>query len=131
MTTAIVVLIVAALAYYVARPILNGAHRDPPEVGDRATDAHERKRAALTAIVDIESELAVGKLTREDFESLRGRYETEAVAALRDLDALHSAPESDDALEREIAALRAELACPACGGIRTAEGVCPRCHPRR
>jgi hypothetical protein len=125
----LVMLLVAALVYFVARPIIHGARREPPDAP--TAEAEERKRAALTAIVDIEDEFAVGKLTRQDFDALRSQYEAEAVNALRELDAARPVSEPDDALELEIAALRAQLECPTCGGIRTAQGVCPQCRSDR
>jgi hypothetical protein len=127
----VVFLVAAGLAYYVVRPLLRGPRREPDDDAVSAPRAEERKRAALTAIVDIEDELAVGKLTREDFKALSNQYEEEAISALRELDARWPAADLDDALEREIAALRAQLACPTCGGVRTAEGVCPRCQPTK
>ncbi|HEX2051320.1 MAG TPA: hypothetical protein VHJ34_11925 [Actinomycetota bacterium] len=132
MTEEIVVAVLAlALAYYVAAPLRRGPRADVDRRSVLQDEAEQRKRTALGAIVDIEGERAVGKLSERDFEALRREYEAEALAALRELDALRSSPRDDDELEDEIAALRAEMACPACGGIRTPEGVCPRCSADR
>jgi len=97
------------------------APQRPPPV----TDAEARKRAALAALMDLEEERAVGKLSDSDFLELRAEYEAEAIAALKQLDIAVLAP--DDPLEAEIAAYRLRLQCPACGALRPAEGTCPRC----
>jgi hypothetical protein len=121
-----IVVIVAALAglAYVAIPLRRGPRTFTGTGPDATQEAEERKSAALAGIVDLEQELEVGKLSRDDFEVLRAEYERDAIAALHDLD---SGPPEDDALEREIAVARARLACPSCGAPRAADGPCPRC----
>ncbi|MGH2807244.1 MAG: hypothetical protein ACRDKT_08210 [Actinomycetota bacterium] len=121
----VTVVIVAALIglAYVAIPLSRGARPFAGIGTTPAEEAEERKAAALAGIVDLEQEFEIGKLSREDFETLRAGYERDAVAALRELDAAST----EDALEREIAAARARLACPSCGAPRTAGGPCPRC----
>jgi hypothetical protein len=126
------VIVVAALACaalaYVVLPL--GQRRGQAEVApsaERELDAV--KRTALAAIVDLEADRSVGKLSEEDFDVLRAQYEAEALRALTELDALRAeAGEPDDgALEAEIAAVRTRLACPRCGGLRSIEGTCPQC----
>ena len=119
-------LALVALAYVVA-PL-----RRPEEPGGDAREEAEledRKHQALLAILDLEAERDVGKLSQDDFEDLRMTYESEALAALGELDAV--APWGGDPLEREIAAARANLAletCPRCGKSRPAGAECPRCE---
>lgn len=122
----VAVLAVAALAYVIAplwRP-------DAPELASGPTledEANERKGSALTAIMDIEEETRVGKLTQSEFESLRGEYEREALLALEQLDQMGAQPHPDDPLEAEIEAMKKRLACPSCGAVRTSGGACSRC----
>lgn len=138
MTTALVVaaLACAALAY-VAAPLRD---RDEPALpdGDDAGELVGRKRAALTAILDMEDERDAGKLSREDFAALRNEYEAEAAAALLELDALRaSGSPVDEGLEEEIAAIRQRLAtsrersdvepCPSCGTPRAPGRACEQC----
>ncbi|MEA2459910.1 MAG: hypothetical protein QOH90_87 [Actinomycetota bacterium] len=106
--------VVAALAigvlYLVLSPLRKGERRDLPERALAVQDAEGRKRAALTALVDLETEREIGKLDAPEFETLRSEYEAEAVAALHELDALEGAePQDDDAVEAEIARIRANL----------------------
>ncbi|MFN2588525.1 MAG: hypothetical protein ABR613_10470 [Actinomycetota bacterium] len=128
------VLVVALLACialaYVALPL--GSRRGHGDEGpSREGELDALKTTALAAIVDLEADRSVGKLSDEDFEVLRAQYEAEALRALVELDALRArADEPDDrTLEEEIAAMRLRLACPRCGGLRSAEGTCPRCSP--
>lgn len=104
-TLIVAVLAVLALAYVVTPLRRRGV--DLP--ADRTSDAEERKHAALLGILDLEDERDVGKLTDEDLQHLRAGYESEALAALAELDADDDAP---DALEREIAAVRRRLQPP-------------------
>ena len=116
---------VAALAYVVA-PLRRGPRLQSNDPG-RAEEAEARKRAALTAIVDLESERDAGKLSESDFDNLLAGAEAEALAALAEADLVAGADLDDDELEREIAAMRERLACPACGAMRAPGERCARC----
>lgn len=97
--------IALAAAAFVALPL---RHATPISPGGRALDElDERRRAALEALFDLENENAVGKLSDEDLKELRPRYEAEALAILDELAALDTT--GDDALEAEIASVRARL----------------------
>lgn len=56
------------------------------EVDPRVEAAHENKVAALSGLVDLEEELAAGKIDADDYALLRARYEAEAVATLDELE---------------------------------------------
>jgi hypothetical protein len=124
------ILLIAALAagalFYVARPLLRGAEAGPPEESVLVDEAAQRKQAALRAIVDVEEEHEIGKLSRDEYESLRSAYEAEAAGAMVELDALSGLAE-DDALEAEIAAMRERMTCPNCGALRAQGEACPSC----
>ncbi len=134
-TIAIALLIVLAVAV-VAYPFFN-----PPPAANRAfapqTDSTweeltRQREAAYTAIKDLESEYALGKLSESDYRALRGKYEARAVRILQELDRLTAsreprAAQADDAIEREVLRLRGKR-CPACGK-RAAAGdkFCSKC----
>jgi cytochrome c-type biogenesis protein CcmI len=122
----IVVVLAAGLLAWVLVPVLRGP-RAAPDESPGAEDAAVRKSAALDALIDLEEDRAVGKLTRADFESLRADYEAEALEALRELDAAARTRSDDELLEAEIAAARREVTCPRCGRIRPEDGPCPQC----
>jgi hypothetical protein len=126
MAVVAVVLLAGVLLYYVIQPLLAQAVDGPDTRSSLREELAARKRAALVGILDIESERDAGKLSDEDFAALRREYETEAIAALRGLEAeLPSA--DDDELEAEIAALRAELVCSECGATKRPGSRCTRC----
>jgi hypothetical protein len=124
------ILLIAVLAagalVYVTRPVLQSGEDRTLEEPVLVDEAVQRKRAALRAIVDVEEEHEIGKLSREEFESLRSAYEAEAAGAMTELDALSGAPE-DDALEAEIAEMRERMTCPKCGALRSPGEECPSC----
>ena len=133
----ILVVVVALLACvalaYVALPL--GTRRGQAvETPAREGELDAVKTSALSAIVDLEADRSVGKLSEEDFEILRAQYEAEALRALVELDALRAespGPSEGDTLEQEIAAMRVRLECPRCGSLRSTEGTCPQCHAAR
>ena len=82
------ILLAAGGVYFVLRPIL------APHAGDdvRAGDADEsldpeddlsRRAVALRALKEIEFDRATGKLADADYDSLKQKYTTEALDALR------------------------------------------------
>lgn len=130
----VVALLACAALAYVALPLgRRGRSEDAPSPAD---DLDARKTTALSAIVDLENERLVGKLSDEDFDALRAQYEAEALQALTELDALRAAEpdegpggDADDAsLEAEIAEMRQRLACPRCGSLRATDGTCSQCQ---
>ena len=127
MTAAIIVgaFAIAAIAYIVA-PI--GRSRRAVDEGVFETKAEEKKRVALSGILDLEEERDGGKLSELEFVDLRARYERDAVDALKELDTAASGPHLEDRLEEEIAAARDKLRCGTCGAPRGIEAVrCPSC----
>ena len=124
MIAAIAIAILAGLAVaYVLSPLRRGAVNEA-RADEFVEEALTRKKNALDALVEIDEERAVGKLSASDHDALRSEYELEAARALNDLDALAV---SDDDLESEIAAMRDRLACRKCGALRTPGERCPRC----
>ena len=127
MTAAIVigVLAIAAVAYVIA-PI--GRIKGRLEETDSESPAEEKKRVALTGILDLEEERDGGKLSEDEFTDLRARYEQDAVKALGELDTSVSADDLEARLEREIAGARDQLRCGTCGAPRGADATrCPSC----
>jgi hypothetical protein len=124
---AIVVLLALVAIAYVAAPLRRGPRRAFPHAPGEDARLGERKTAALTAIIDLEEERDVGKLSDRDFEVLRDQYEREALEALRELDALQTSELGDEELEAEIAAARARMVCPSCGRPNPTGELCARC----
>ena len=123
----VVAVLAAAALLYVIAPLHSGDQEELPTGPSLEEGARERKGMALTAILDLEEEARVGKLTKEELATLRNEYEREALLALEQLDRIAGPPGVDDALEAEIAAMKERLACPSCGALRTSGGACSRC----
>jgi hypothetical protein len=100
----VAVLALIALAYVIA-PLKRS---EPTEVVDPRAELEEKKATALNAILDLETERDVGKLTQSDFDELRAVYEVEALDALHELDGIDPRDGSDP-LEREIAVIKDRL----------------------
>jgi hypothetical protein len=122
----VIALLALGTVLYVTRPL--GRARLTAEPSAELEAADVRKMTALSAIVDLEEEREMGKLSDADFERLRAQYEAEALEALKELDSVKrvQVPE-EDPLEAEIAAVRKRLQCPNCGALRTSGGNCPQC----
>jgi hypothetical protein len=80
-----VILVVAA---FIATPLFG----TPDRLGDEAPNDRERwerqKRQALLAIREAEMDFQMGKLSPEDLESMRARFETQAMEAIAALERL-------------------------------------------
>ena len=106
MSPSIVVALAVLLGLvYVARPLFAAAQ---PQLDPSKNDALLRKLRALEAILDLEAELAAGKLSPDDYEAFKEIHERDAVSAMRELDVAAKVASNDD-IEAEIAAVRAEL----------------------
>jgi gas vesicle protein len=96
-------LFIGAIAFFVAFPLF--APETAQELGQVAdaqvTRWEKQKTDAYAAIKEAEFDLQMGKLTHEDYQALRERYEARALEALAQLDELTKASEKTDAQERE------------------------------
>lgn len=125
---AIVAALVGIAVAYIVQPLLKGPRTEAADPPRLAQEAEERKRAAILAILELEEEHQIGKLSTSDLAALRAQYEAAALRALRELEELgvESRIESDE-LEAEIARVKAQLSCPHCGAIRDPSEACPAC----
>ncbi|RMF56749.1 MAG: zinc-ribbon domain-containing protein [Calditrichaeota bacterium] len=98
----------------------------------------EAKTEALRAIKEIDFEYQLGKISREDYEELKGEYQRKAVEVLKQLDALQNSENEDDPLEKEIKNYRQKLVksgsqlgkmyCPHCGKeVKSSYHYCVHC----
>ena len=84
------ILLAAGAVYFVLQPILRpvssgSAMRDVGSVdeGDDPDDDFSPRAVALRALKEIEFDRATGKLSDADYDNLKTKYTTEALAALR------------------------------------------------
>jgi len=83
-------LLIGAVAVFVAAPLFK-AGRDlesQAEPESQAARWEKQKTDAYAAIKEAEFDLQMGKLTHEDYQKLREKYEARALEALAQLDRL-------------------------------------------
>ena len=107
------VLSIGVLAWVLA-PVVIGVKRSPPPVVSIRTEKPDD--IAIAALREIEFDRATGKLSDADYASLRERYASQALTAMRA--AGDKSPVAEDPAEAAIRAYRS--AHPSCGkcGIR-------------
>ena len=83
-------LLIGAVAAFVAAPLLRMAAQQESvaEPESQAARWEKQKTDAYTAIKEAEFDLQIGKLTTEDYQLLREKYEARALEALAQLDRL-------------------------------------------
>lgn len=85
MTVGLALLLIATVATVIAVPLLDSG-ADVEASANRGVERLEReKNAALTAIREAQFDHAMGKLSEEDYASLRSFYERRALTALSEL----------------------------------------------
>src|SRR6266404_9129113 len=88
-------LFIGAIASFVASPLFTPEEEQEPaqETDPMFTHWEKQKTEAYAAIKEADFDLQMGKLTQEDYKSLREKYEARALEALAQLDKLNSAPQ--------------------------------------
>ena len=118
-------LLVGIAVFLILQPVLSGKEAPLESAEKDPSDAQFRKRVSLLQLRDAEYEYAMGKLSEEDYLTLRKAISAEALAAIREEEEEASGgdeavDDSGDAeLEEEIAKVRARLKggvfCSECG----------------
>lgn len=85
---AVGILLAAGAVYFVLRPILRpematAAAGQAREEGEDPDDDFSPRAVAVRALKEIEFDRATGKLSDADYDELKAKYTTEALAALR------------------------------------------------
>lgn len=131
MTVFVGALLILAVAAAVAAPLLDG-DGDVAEAGTVPTGAAEllerEKSVALLAIKEADFDLAMGKLSQDDYTTLREFYEERALGALDELDSLERAAVEQAATSAE----RPLPFCTSCGSrFRPQDRFCGSCGAAR
>ena len=134
------VVVVAVAAYYVLLPVLrpSPATSDSSSTawsaaeGDDPGDDLSPQTVALRALKEIEFDRATGKLSDADYESLKRKYEAEALAALRGEQAVaRAAPAPAAQRAPAVAGSARASACPSHGRRAEPDAVfCSECGRR-
>ena len=127
------VLLIVTVAALVAAPFArgHGTNAEISHADGRAELLEREKNAALIAIREAEFDRAMGKLSEDDYASLKGLYEQRALGALSELERMGNAERSRDV---STAGPKPESAvyCPRCGSrFRSDDRFCSDCGSQR
>ena len=114
-------ILVAAVFAFIAYPIFTPPRAENNSSPDALDALYAQRDSAYTALRDLDFDFQLGKLSENDYQTLRARYKTRAAITLQQIDAESgngdanaeaartSAEKSstDDLIEREVARLRA------------------------
>jgi hypothetical protein len=84
-------ILLIAVVIYVAWPLLSEKKDFLPEEGTELEIAQEEKDNVISNLKDIEMDYRMGKLSQEDYESLREDYRLRAMKAIKRLESLEKA----------------------------------------
>jgi membrane protein implicated in regulation of membrane protease activity len=85
-----VILLVGVVAFVVMRPLVRGADQERGQ-DDRRAALEEAKEAKYREIRDAELDYRMGKVSEQDWRATDGELRAQAIAILRELDALEGA----------------------------------------
>lgn len=118
-------LVILGVAVVVLEPLVRGSTASLERTNDEMSEAEATRRVRLLALRDAEYDFQMGKLNESDYRELRAELQAEALEAMRAVEAEKNGgsgsaePVSRDAIEAEIAAVRAGLrsgtTCTGCG----------------
>ncbi len=130
----VIVFLVLATGYWIIRPLLS-----PEQLQDSFTPALKeqlnqitlKKEGAYATIKELEFDLSMGKLSEEDFETMKNQYTLDALKYMEEIDQLQTSEKRDSTLtgeeiekntENEISVLpearstvKASVFCTKCG----------------
>jgi hypothetical protein len=119
---------VAAL-YLVLQPLL--APRAPKAAVFEPLDPEETpKGVALAALKEIEFDKETGKLSEQDYESLKAKYTSRALEALRAEKSAMEAGDVEAMIAARVRSLRSAATSTPSTTTPDAARVCPTCGPR-
>jgi len=145
----IIVLIIIASAYIIT-PLLKSYRFNgslTPQADEVLGELNLKKESAYAAIRELEFDLNMGKLSKEDYENLRDKYTHDAIDYLKSIDELEknksreidpSEKDLEEKIEREISTLRssgfaqaADVFCTQCGQRASfADRFCSQCSAK-
>lgn len=114
---ALLAAIFISLPFFLRTGGRSGDEYFPDARAEKLKELNSRKDSLLTAIKDIEFDYGLGKLSRDDFEELNGKYRIEAASLLKEIDSIGAAGSApadrfDDDIEKEIRAERKKFLVP-------------------
>lgn len=114
----VVIALILGAGYFIVRPLINPAppgDSSSPKSDDILNQLALKKARVYATIRELEFDLNMGKISMEDFETLKGQYMLDAVDSLKKIDELQSTKtretgltgkDMENGIEREISSLR-------------------------
>lgn len=137
MTFLFAAIMIAVVAAIIAYPLLRTGEEAKVDAPHERRELLQReKKVALLAIKEAEFDRAMGKLSEEDYGSLRGLYERRALGALEALDSIAGDGSGDHVVDDGTAPAPDSVSqprfCAACGrGFQQGDRFCAACgRPR-
>jgi|GEM_PF-978149 len=111
---------------FVMNPLVNEREKQPVKTTNLKKDEKGGQKDALEAIRDLDFDFETGKVTREDYETLRAQLVLEAAEYIQ------VKQQEDEKIEAMIRArlkqVKSAVKCERCGGeIRPQDLFCPAC----
>ena len=152
----IAVLVIGVIAF-IAYPLFNTPRAEILDAPNALESLAAQRDSTYDAIRDLDFDFQMGKLSQSDYAMMREKYKARAAVALQQIDAVgdhgngapveeqaaqpraakRTAAPADDAIEREIARLRAgksaasDLRCANCGTpYHAGDTFCAKCGNR-
>ena len=132
----VIIGLIIGAAFYIISPLLKSDRIDGSfvlQTDEMLAELNLKKEGAYATIRELEFDLNMGKLSKEDYETLKAQYMRDAVDCLKTADELQMNRDSqtglsdrdlENEIEREISALRA------IGPVTAAEIFCTQCGQR-
>lgn len=106
----IIVWLIVGAGYWTIKPLLQGDSHPygySPNPDDVLEQLNQKKEGAYATILELEFDLNMGKLSKEDFQILKRQYMQEAAGYLKEIDEIESLEDekltlSDKDIEEEI-----------------------------
>lgn len=100
----VIVFLVLASGYWIIRPLLNPEQLQDsltPDLNERLDQITLKKEGAYATIKELEFDLSMGKLSKEDFETMKEQYTLDALEYMEEIDQLQASEKRDSTLTEE------------------------------
>jgi hypothetical protein len=146
----VIIGLIVGAGYWIISPLMKSDQLNislTSESDERLEQLTSEKEGAYATIKELEFDLEMGKLSTEDYETLKGQYMLEALDCMKEIDALQSnesrresltEKDIEDEIEQEVSQLRssrssktASVFCTHCGTKASSrDRFCSQCGTR-
>ena len=100
----VIVFLILASGYWIIRPLLSPEQLQDsltPDLNERLNQITLKKEGAYATIKELEFDLSMGKLSKEDFETMKEQYTLDALEYMEEIDQLQASEKIDPTLTEE------------------------------